>query len=194
MAEKYIPITAENMKPAFVVIDMQLKYLLSEYNMDDRIPGVIALINKTADLFRERGFPVFFVAFESDEPNEKDALHPDIIMKEGEPIVLKKTMDAFRDTDLDVMIKEKGCDTAVMAGIFASHCVISTYFGAFYYHISSFILESGILSSKKRSEEIVEELCKTVSYDALQEHLGLGHPVPESQEDSSTQKCQSTSE
>ena len=44
--------------------------------------------------------------------------------------MIKTHLNTFNGTGLDTLLKEKGCDTVMIIGLSAVHCVLATYFGA----------------------------------------------------------------
>ena len=86
-------------------------------------------------IFRKAGAPVLFsyhsVIGKGIVEGSKDFdLLPAITAREEERKVIKTHLNAFNGTGLDTLLKEKGCDTVMIIGLSAVHCVLATYFGA----------------------------------------------------------------
>jgi len=54
------------------------------------------------------------------------AIHPAAAAREGEPIVVKHRVSPFVGTDLETLLRAKGIDTLVLAGVRTSGVVLST--------------------------------------------------------------------
>jgi nicotinamidase-related amidase len=59
------------------------------------------------------------------------AIHPRVAPAEGEPVVVKKTPDAFRDTELAAHVDAAGHQDVILAGFMTHMCVAFTAQGAF---------------------------------------------------------------
>jgi nicotinamidase-related amidase len=58
--------------------------------------------------------------------SEGAAIHPAAAAREGEPIVVKHRISPFVGTDLEMLLRAKGIDTLVLAGVHTSGVVLST--------------------------------------------------------------------
>ena len=85
----------------------------------------------------------------------------------GEHIIGKIEMDAFLGTDLEDILKDKGCDSVLICGMVAQYCVLATYFGAFQHRFSPYMLENGICSTDEENVRAVELITKTLSMEEL---------------------------
>jgi len=56
----------------------------------------------------------------------KAAIHPALAPREGDVIVTKRRVSAFSGSDLEVVLRSKGIETLVLAGIATSGVVLST--------------------------------------------------------------------
>lgn len=63
-------------------------------------------------------------------------LHPGLEPQEGEPLVVKHRFDAFYDTELDMLLRNRGVDSLILTGVATHGCVDSTarhgYFNGYY--------------------------------------------------------------
>jgi nicotinamidase-related amidase len=57
---------------------------------------------------------------------EGAAIHPAAAAREGEPIVVKRRVNPFVGTDLEMLLRSNGIDTLVLAGVHTSGVVLST--------------------------------------------------------------------
>ncbi|MFD0277382.1 isochorismatase family protein [Kitasatospora sp. NPDC127111] len=58
-------------------------------------------------------------------------IHPSVAPAEGEPVVVKRTPDAFHGTDLDRHVDAAGHEDVIVAGFMTHMCVAFTAAGAF---------------------------------------------------------------
>jgi nicotinamidase-related amidase len=58
--------------------------------------------------------------------SEGAAIHPAAAVREGEPIVVKHRISPFIGTDLETLLRARGIDTLVLAGVHTSGVVLST--------------------------------------------------------------------
>jgi nicotinamidase-related amidase len=58
--------------------------------------------------------------------SEGTKIHPAVAPKDGEPIVTKHRVSAFAGTDLEMLLKAKGIETLVLAGISTAGVMLST--------------------------------------------------------------------
>ena len=118
-------------RPVLLVVDIQNFYFAG-----GRIPLVgsveASLKAKTVlDAFRAAKLPVIHVqhmpqGIERYEPGVTDrqyAIHPNVAPAAGEPVVVKHYANAFRETRLLDLLKERGIKTLVVAGMQTHMCV-----------------------------------------------------------------------
>jgi nicotinamidase-related amidase len=137
-----------------------------------KVQEMVSAINEWARVFRAAGKPVIFVRFEGPTCRPYDA--PDgeeffegIEFLPGDTIVDKRHMNSFNDTDLEKVLRDKGCDTAVMAGTVAQYCVISTYYAAFDHDIKAYLAYGALAGTTQKLEDEVEDICKVLTLDRI---------------------------
>lgn len=132
-----MPLTALDVMPALVVIDLQ-KGIVT-------IPAahpVSEIIDRTAQIaraFREHRWPVVLVHVDGTAPGRTDAgpfkrsmpsdwveLVPELGMQAGDVIVTKQRWGAFLGTDLDELLRSRGVTQIVLTGVSTSAGVEST--------------------------------------------------------------------
>jgi nicotinamidase-related amidase len=100
--------------PALLIIDTQNKYLgIVENSEKERS---IFFINLLIDLFRLHDFPVFRIyhlnTTEGESPDTEEFEYPvSIMVRPEDKMIVKSYSDAFNKTDLDRLLKERGCNT-----------------------------------------------------------------------------------
>ncbi|MEW6367382.1 MAG: isochorismatase family protein [Acidobacteriota bacterium] len=160
----------KRMKPALLVIDVQNAYLPYMDDEDKRFSTEI--INGAIAHFRENGFPVIRV-YNTDpkwgpKPDSTEFQFPEsILVKADDPKVVKNYASAFKQTDLDKILKEKGCNTVFLCGLSAVGCVLATYHGAMDLDYDVFMIKHGLLSHNADYTNVIEDICDAVPYSAM---------------------------
>ena len=116
-------------KTALLVIDVQNDVVAGAYDRD----GVIANINTLVDKARAEDVPVVWVQH-SDENLVRDSdgwqYVPELERRDAEPLVHKSYGDSFEDTDLEIVLAERGVGHVVVTGAQTDACVRATLHGA----------------------------------------------------------------
>ena len=118
-------------RQALIVVDIQ-----NDYFPQGKWPlaGVEAAADKAARLiaaFREAGDPVIHIRHEftsADAPfftpgSDGARLHPKVLNRADEPVVLKHFVNAFRETDLQKILDEQGIKELVVVGSMSHMCI-----------------------------------------------------------------------
>ncbi len=167
-AEKPAPVKA---KPALLVIDTQNAFLP---HMDSKdVNRATDVINHVIHLFRANGFPVVRVYHttpgEGPEPGTEPFEFPDTLAIKGDdPKVVKNYTNAFKKTELDALLRERGVNTVFLTGLSAVACVLATYHGALDNDYKAFMVKDGLISHDTTLTRHVEEITSTIDYRALQ--------------------------
>ena len=157
--------------PALLVIDVQNAYLpyMDEKDKKMAMEGINYYIN----LFRANGFPIIRV-YHSDpaqgwpKPGSEEFQFPKTVaVRDDDPMVVKNYGNAFRKTDLDKLLKEKGRNTLFLCGLSAVGCVLATYHGAMDHDYEVFMCREALISHDAALTKAVQEFCKTIDYSAL---------------------------
>ena len=156
-------------KMAFVVVDVQKKFhdIQEDYVLSHDFR--IYRINQISKLFREHGRPVIFVKYVGGDEyrlykgDDGDDFFDGIEVEDSDIIVEKHHMNSFRDSGLDKVVKDAGCDSILIAGTVTQYCVLATYFGAFDYDIIPFMAQSATMSNSEEYNHAVETVTKTLS-------------------------------
>ena len=164
------PPAKEQIKPALLVIDIQNLYLpyMSE---DDKKMGM-EIINGAIWLFRQHNLPVIRVYHTDLNFGPKPGTEPfefpkSVIVNESDPKIIKNFPSAFVKTDLDKILKEKGCNTLFLCGLSSVGCVLATYHGAQEREYKVFMIKGGIMSHNSAYTNVIENISETVTFDTL---------------------------
>jgi nicotinamidase-related amidase len=162
--------TPAKAKPALLVIDIQNAYLPYMDEKDKKM--AMEVINYYIALFRAGGFPVIRV-YHSDlktgpKPDSEEFQFPKTVaIRDDDPMIVKNYPDAFKKTELDKLLKAKGCNTLFLCGLSAVGCVLATYHGAMDLDYDVFMLKDALISHDASLTKAVQEICKTIDYYAL---------------------------
>ena len=160
----------KGIRPALLIIDVQNKFLPIVPERDRGF--AFFFINLLIDLFRKQGFPIIRIYHQNKEtgpnPNTPEFEYPDSISIKSEDYQLIKTYsDSFNKTNLDKILKEKGCNTLFLCGFSAIGCVLATKNGAQNHDYNAFIVRDAIMSHYSDYTKNVEIMFDAISFDAV---------------------------
>lgn len=165
----------QQVKPALLVIDIQNEYL--KYMSEDDKKWGMEIINGAIYMFRQHNLPIIRV-YHTDpkwgpQPDAEPFEFPkSVIIKDDDPKVIKNFPSAFQKTDLDKILKEKGCNTLYLCGLSAIGCVLATYFGGMERDYKVFMIKEGIISHNSDYTRVIKDVCETVSFETMVFMLG----------------------
>ena len=159
------------MKPALLVIDVQNVWL--PYMDEKDVKTAMEHINWAIGLFRDNGFPVIRVYHTDLEQGPPPGSEPfefpkTVAVKDTDPRVVKNYPNAFKKTDLDKVLKERGVNTVFLVGLSAVGCVLATYHGAEDLDYRPFMVKHALISHDAALTKSVYEICTNISPAALQ--------------------------
>lgn len=157
-------------KPALLVIDIQNAFL--KMIPERERETAMANINFYIDLFRKNGFPIIRIYHLSKEygvePGSDQFEYPSSVsIKPDDTKVIKTYPDGFNKTDLDKIIREKGCNTLFLCGLSAVGCVLATWIGAQNHDYKTFMIKDAIMSHNEQYTKNVEQMFDAIGYEAL---------------------------
>lgn len=158
------------MKPALLVIDIQNAFLPNMSEQDKKLG--MEMITYYIELFRRNGFPIIRVYHTNPQSGPKPdseafAFPKSVPVKDDDPKIIKNYPNAFNKTNLDKLLKEKGCNTLFLCGLSAVGCVLATYFGAEDLDYNVLMLKDALISHNTALTKAVQEFCETISYTPL---------------------------
>ena len=166
-AEKPAP---AKMVPALVVMDVQNVWLPYMDEQDKKVG--MEHINWAIDLFRDNGFPVIRV-YHTDPENgpapgtEAFEFPKTVAIRDDDPKIVKNYGSAFKKTELDAMLREKGVNTVFLVGLSAVGCVLATYHGADDLDYKVFVVKHALISHDAALTKSVYDICANFSPSAL---------------------------
>ena len=155
MIETKIDVT----KTGLIIIDMQNVFvkakdgLLADFSNRIRSIRIIENIAKVIKMARKVRMPIIFIKFahrrdyadvvytitdmkgDKKRPKVVEGTHEAEIIHELEPftdddIITKRRNNAFYNTDLELLLRSRGIDTLIVAGVLTDSCVNDTVIGA----------------------------------------------------------------
>jgi nicotinamidase-related amidase len=157
-------------KPALLVIDIQNAYLPYMDEKDKKM--AMEGINYYIGLFRASGFPVIRV-YHTDlktgpKPDSEEFAFPKTVaILPDDPMIIKNYPNAFKKTELEKLLKARGCNALFLCGLSAVGCVLATYHGAMDLDYDVFMLKDALISHDAALTRAVQEICRTIDYYAL---------------------------
>jgi nicotinamidase-related amidase len=163
------------MKPALLVQDIQNAWLYdadSNQELRKSVEKRLDVINEAIAWFRRRRLPIIVGYTENREegllPGTKGFEVPETVsIEETDFKVTKRHANAFANSELGAVLRNEGCDTLVIVGLSASGCVLATYFSALDWDVRPYLLKGGVASAKEEHVRFAEDICDTLSVQAL---------------------------
>ena len=83
-------------------------------------------------------------------------------------------MSSFKDTELEMTLKETGSDIIIVIGMYAEFCVAATFFSGIEHDFSSYVGKGGMIAwNNPGGLEATELLCGTATEELVRQKLGL---------------------
>jgi nicotinamidase-related amidase len=162
---------SKGIKPALLVIDIQNEFLKIAGEKEKEL--AFWIINAYIDAFHANGLPVIRI-YHTDpasgpKPGTPAFEYPDSIhINADDPKIVKNFPDAFKRTELDKILREKGCNTLFLCGLSSVGCVIATYFGAKDNDYKTFLIKDALLSHNPEYTDDIEEIFNALDYEAVE--------------------------
>jgi nicotinamidase-related amidase len=170
MAAETTSAPAPKIKPALLVIDVQNAFLPYMSEQDKKLG--LEMINGAISLFRQSGHPIIRIYHTDPGWGPKPDTEPfefpkSIAIQPDDPKVVKSFPSAFKKTELETLLREKGVNTLFLTELSATGCVLATYHGALDRDFSAFMVRDTLISPETELTRAVERISETVSFDAL---------------------------
>jgi len=121
------------MTQALLVIDVQESFRGTERWNTISDPEVVSRVATLVERFRAAGSPVYWILHS--DPGSGNDFDPqgglvrvvdDLTPADGEPVLVKTTINSFTSTDLEQRLRGAGVDKLVLCGIRTEQCVETT--------------------------------------------------------------------
>lgn len=157
-------------RPALLVIDIQNAYL--DMMAQKEKETAMLNINYYIQLFRIHEYPIIRIyhyskQFGPEQGTEEFEFPSSALIKPDDPKVIKTYPDGFNKTDLDKILKEKGCNTVFLCGLSAVGCVLATWIGAQNNDYKAFLIKDAIMSHNEDYTNNVEVMFDAVGPDVV---------------------------
>lgn len=187
---------------ALLIVDMQNDFALPSAELSTpRAMDIVPTIAGFAAACRARGFPVvytremhrpgledFGIEGTFEPPHCLEGTNGSEILDDLHPlpgdfvIVAKRRYDAFHGTDLDLLLRNKGVQNLIVAGVCTDICVLSTVLTARNLDYRCFVLADAVdATSAERQQAALTCMSHVFAYvgDTAQaaEHFGLNYPA-----------------
>ncbi|MFO7843578.1 MAG: isochorismatase family protein [Bacteroidales bacterium] len=165
----------QELKPVLLVMDVQHVYLEMMDPADKE--QAFDYINAAIWLFEKYDLPIIRVYHQDkkrgpDENSEAFKFAKEINIKDDYPMIIKHYGNAFNQTNLDQLFKEKEVNTVFLCGLSATGCVLSTYVGAEDYDYDVFMIENALLSPNAEHTKFIEKIKRSMDFQTLNFLLG----------------------
>lgn len=160
------------MKPALLVIDIQIEFFNSSQACNDSLKSAIEYINVAIDYFREKNLPIIAIQHKSKDhdliPGKPGFdVHESVKLIAQDLCIVKTYSNSFTKTELAERLRELEVDTVIVTGFCAEYCVLSTYRGAQDLDFTPIILKGSLASDNSEHIRFVEEITEIISLGAL---------------------------
>lgn len=167
MAANAETIDSTRMRPALLVIDIQNEFLPMVPDREKEI--ALYMINGMIDMFREKGFPVIRIYHTTPGEGPKEGTpafeFPETVkVLSSDPRVVKNYGNSFNKTDLEKILRAKGCNTLFMVGLSSVGCVLATYMGARDHDFEPFLIKDAIMSHNSDYTNQIEDIFGAIDY------------------------------
>jgi len=165
------------MKPALIVIDIQNEYLKFIPDRDKEVG--LYLINALIRLFRQKGHPIYRVYHQDlqngPEPDTDAFQFPETVqIQEDDTQIIKHHPNAFKQTELDQLLRKEDSSTLFLCGLSAVGCVMATYWSALDLEYDVFMVKDAVMSHSSELTDKALAITETISANIVKfmlEHL-----------------------
>jgi nicotinamidase-related amidase len=164
------------LKPVLLVIDAQNGWLELSEGLKQSVNEHVANMRRAISIFRRAGAPIIFTYHSFEEKGivagtKEFELFEGIEVKADDGKVVKIHQNAFNNTELERMVQERQCDSVIIVGLSALHCVLATYFGAYDRNINPYLVRDAVAGRDQEAVQIIEKICDTLSLRAIAQIL-----------------------
>ncbi len=145
------------MKPALIIVDMLEEFVHGRLK-SPQAEAIIPTIQNLIKAFKSKNLPVIYVVdshllsdieFKIWGPHALKGTSEAKIIEELKPasedlVFEKRYYSGFRDTGLDVTLRDLGVDTVVLTGIHTHICVLHTAADAFYLRYNIIVVKDAV--------------------------------------------------
>jgi len=145
---------------ALLVIDVQMA-LFSRPTPIYKADNLLCNINSLVEMFQISNALVVYIQHSNKKMLIKDSggwgFHPDLNIKETDPIIHKIHGNAFKETNLMQTLESRGIEDIVITGLVTQGCVKATSIGAKKLGYRVILVEDGHSNYRKDAPKVIEE-------------------------------------
>ncbi len=122
-------------RDALLIVDAQVNQFEGEWAVADA-PQILERLQRLVAAARDGDAPVLWIQNDggAEDPDYPETagwlIHPALVPVPGEPVLRKKSCDAFETTELGRILGELGVEEVVVAGLQSEWCIRATSKGA----------------------------------------------------------------
>jgi len=162
-------------KPALIVIDMLHEFVYGRLRSPDA-QAIVPNIKKLIEEAHKYGVPVIHVA-DNHLPHDHELkiwgphalagspearIIDDLKPRNGDIVLYKRTYSGFRDTGLDMLLRDLGINTVILTGIHTHICVLHTASDAFYYGYNIAVVKDAVAAFSRKDHEYALEFMEKI--------------------------------
>ena len=145
---------------ALLVIDVQMA-LFSRPTPIYKADDLIRNLNSLVEMFQHSNALVVYIQHSNKKMLIKDSdgwrFHPDLSIKETDPIIHKIHGNAFKETNLKQTLGSRGIEDIVITGLVTQGCVQATSIGGNKLGYRVILVEDGHSNYSKDARKIIEK-------------------------------------
>lgn len=161
---------------ALLVLDAQNGWLGMSEGLKRSVDKHVGNMSEAISIFRSAGAPIIFT-YQSYgnrgimQGTKEFELFPSIDVKATDVKVVKTYANAFNKTELERLVRDRACDTVILVGLSAMHCVLATYLGAYDHDLIPYLAKGAVAGPDEESVKMAESICDTLSLRAISQIL-----------------------
>ncbi len=151
---------------ALIVVDMLEEFVHGRLRSPEA-EAIVPVIRRLIDAAHEAGVPVIHVVdshFPVDHElrvwgphalrgSREARVVEELAPGEGDYVLPKRSYSGFRDTGLDMLLRDLGVDTVVLTGIHTHICVLHTAWDAFYLGYRVYVVRDAVAAFSREDHE-----------------------------------------
>lgn len=143
---------------ALIVVDVQ-NWLMNKPLMNKK--DLIDIINKAIKHFRDKNNQIIFVQHNNKYlvySTKEWELFPELDYREEDIIIQKEHGDAFENTELIEILKNKNISEVSICGLVSNGCIKATCIGGLNRQLKVKLIKNGHSNWNKKAKEIIDQI------------------------------------
>jgi nicotinamidase-related amidase len=159
------------MKKALLILDPQNDFFGEDNPNLSAFQATVPIINAAIAIFRDQNWPIIFIQHTSNrKPAGSDIwkIYPQFNHHPDDICLIKAHFNAFWQTDLETILKEKQVNSVIVCGYLSEYCVLSTLRAALERGFEAVLLEDAIASLDDHRTQFTLEISPRIKIDQIQ--------------------------